>query len=181
MSRTHRYERATSFKHLYYYNNMRTSAVSDTPSTLLFVTVELTYRSSGRVRVIRDVCGDGRNSSDSWHGLDDRHCPNDGYGSDDVSRFLWFTGLADNRVETVNRVRRIVDGSHGTVGLYEAVLTSDHVASSLFRLVFDVARGGVVHAILVSIARRHLRQKNIIYVTGHWWLSGPDYIVFSGS
>lgn len=97
------------------------------------------------MRVVRDV-GDGG-----------------GHGSDDVPRFLGLTGLADNRVETVNRVGGVVDGSYCTVGLHETVLTADHVASSLFRLVFDVARGGVVHAVLVSVTRRHLQEKNIMY------------------
>lgn len=110
-----------------------------------FVTFKLTYRSFGRVRVVRDVFD------------------SDGHGPDDVPRFLRFTGLADNRIETVNRIGGIVDGSHGTIGLHETILTADHVASSLFRLVFDVARGGVVHAVLVSVTRRHLQEKNIMY------------------
>lgn len=122
---------------------------------MTFGTVELTYRSSGRVRVVRDVCdGDG-------HGPDDWHGPDDGHGPDHIPGLLGFTGFADNRVETIDRVSRVVDCSHGTVGLHEAVLAADHVASALFRLVFDVAGGGVVHAVLVSVARRDL--KNIMF------------------
>lgn len=125
------------------------SAVFNKESTSLeqvpFVTFKLTYRSSGRVRVVRNVFDGG------------------GHGPDDVPRFLGFTGLADNRVETVNRIGGIVDGPYGTVGLHKTVLTADHVASSLFRLVFDVTRGGVMHAVLVSVTRRHLQEKNIMY------------------
>lgn len=121
-----------------------------------FVVFELTYRSSGGVRVV-------------WGGgVDDGHVP------DDVSRFLGLggtlhhrrTGLADHRVETVYRVSGIVDGSHGAVGLHETVLATHHVSGPLFRLVFDVACGRIVHAVLVSVASRHLDKVHRKLVRG---------------
>jgi len=102
----------------------------------------LTDRSSGRVRM---APGDYHG-----HGPDDYRLP----------RFFGhvhgFPGLADHCVETVHRVGRVVDCADGAVGLDQAVLAADHVAGPFLRLVFDVARGRVVHAVLVRVAGRRL-------------------------
>lgn len=124
----------------------------------------LTYRSSGRVR---RVFPDGGRYG---HGR----------GADDHGSWLLFgrrrrrrrlgvyrgTGLGYHRVESVHRIRRVVDRTNGAVGLHQTVLASDHVAGPHLRLVLDVARGRIVHAILVSVAddRRLFLGKSDVYL-----------------
>lgn len=108
--------------------------------------VQLTYRSSGRVRVVFPDCG----RTDDDHGL----------GSNDVPRLFGHairdTRLANHRVEAVHRVGRIVDCTHSAIGFHQTVLPPDHVTGPLLRLMFDVTRGRVVNAVLIRVAGRHL-------------------------
>lgn len=120
--------------------------------------VVLTYWSSRQVRVLSD------GSNDNGHGAHD-HGP--GFFLGYVHRG---TGLGNNRVEPVHRVRRVIDRAYRTVRFYQAVLTSHHVTGPLLRLVFDVTGGRIVNAILVRVAGWNLQNNNNYdhVVFGNW-------------
>lgn len=132
-------------------------AISASPPRMCIV--KLTYWSSGRMRIFHDVYSGGGDG---------------GNGPDDVPGFLGLTGLANNRVKTIYRVCCIVDGPYSAVGLHKTVLTANHITSPLFRLVFDISRGGIVHAVLVSVARWNLQFRlrilSVSYYLMCYWL-----------
>ncbi len=67
--------------------------------------------------------------------------------------------LADDGVEAVDRVGRVVHGAHGAVGLHQRVLALDHVAVAGLGGVLLVARVRVVDAVLERVPRMALRRK----------------------
>lgn len=104
----------------------------------------LTNMSSGYVVVISCSGGDNRRGSKDHS----------------FSRFLGRvhggTRFADHRVEPVHRVGRVIHRADGAVGFHQTVLATDHIAVSFLRLLFDVASGRIVYAIIVRVARRCL-------------------------
>lgn len=62
----------------------------------------------------------------------------------------WRT-LGDDGVEAVHRVGGVVDGTHGTVGLHQGVLTLDYITVTTLRLGLVVAGVRVRHAVLEGV------------------------------
>lgn len=82
---------------------------------------------------------------------------------DEISSFFesmyWDPGLANDSFEAVHRVSHVVYYSHSSIGFHQAVLPSDHIANPLFRLMFDITRRRVMHAVFVCVADRYLYNR----------------------
>lgn len=69
------------------------------------------------------------------------------------------SALADDGVEAVEVIGRVVDGAHGTVRLDQAVLAMHDVTVPRLCLVLDVARVMIRHAIAELVFRNRLETE----------------------
>lgn len=66
--------------------------------------------------------------------------------------------LVDDSIESIVLVGGVVDGTNGTIGLHERVLTLDSVAVACLVLRLDIAGVEVIHAVFESVFGRCLVQ-----------------------
>lgn len=76
-----------------------------------------------------------------------------------VDRVMRGTRLVDDRVESVVVVRGVRHLARSAIRLHKAVLALDHVAVSLFPLVFHVSGMVVLYAVVERVLGRRLQHR----------------------
>lgn len=74
---------------------------------------------------------------------------------------MTWPNFSDSRLEAMLVISCVLDNSDGTIGLYEAVISSHHIAVSFFVLFLDVPCMWIVNSVLEFVFGIGLRENAI--------------------